>query len=815
MAKISDSDKSVLLKKIASLKKDNRELQQKFQQYSQNNALLSFKNFFENASLGVAIVNLKGLYVAYNKFFKKMLKYPDRELQAMHFKKITHEEDYKAEHKLFTKLISKKIKSYVFEKRFVIKGNKIVWVKLTASLINDEKKKPKYVLFFVEDITQEKEIEKKLAFEQTLMKALMDFMPDSIYFKDVESKFIRVNKAKAKRDGFKHEEEMIGKSDADIFKNKDAIQALNDEKEIIKTGKPILNKEEKLEKLDGSINWVSTTKIPFYDNNHKIIGTLGISRDITEKKIAENILKESEERYHTLFDNSADGLFIMTDKFIECNNAVLKMFKCNPEDIIGHHPAEFSPEKQPDGQDSYQKAQKFINAALEGTPQKFYWKHIRKNGEPFDAEVTLNSLTFKGETYIQATVRDITETIHANKIQKALYQISEAASTSENMNKLYQKIHEVIKDLMPADNFYIAIYDEKEALLKFPYFVDQYDPPQPPKKLGKGLTEYVLRKGEAALIDAEKDIELRKQGEVVLVGAPQAIWLGVPLKLEGKTIGVMVVQDYENKFAYGEKEKQILTFVSTQITQAILRRQRDEEIKKYAEELKELNITKDKFFSIIAHDLKNPFITILGFAELLLADFDELTDDEKKFYVEEMKKSAEMSHTLLQNLLQWSRSQTGRIEYNPQKISLKQIVEQNFALLKQAAAKKNICLESHVDNNTFLNADEDMTDTIIRNLLTNAIKFTSSGGIVSVAANKIDSFTEITISDSGVGMDEESMSKLFKLDSTFSTAGTSNEKGTGLGLIICKEFVEKHGGKIRVESQLGKGSKFIFTLPSV
>ncbi len=821
MAKKIDKSRSALLTEIASLKKANRELQKKLleiqkakEKWKTKDIDKNLKTIFDNACVGAAVVDLNGTPVASNKFLQKMLKYSGKELQKITFKEITHPDDFDADYKLFKKLITKKIPFYTLEKRYICKDNRIVWGKLTASMIYDDEKKPKYILSLVEDITHKKETEKKLSFEQALMKALMDLLPDSIYFKDIESKFIRVNKAKALRDGFKSEDELIGKTDSDIFRKEHVEEAINDEKEIIRTGKPILNKEEKIERLDGKVSWVSTTKMPLYDSKHKIIGTFGITRDITEKKLTEDLLKESEERYHTLFDKSADGIFIMTDKFIDCNQTVLEMFNCKREDIIGHHPAEFSPEIQPDGENSFSKAQRLINTALSGKTQNFYWKHKRKDGQLFDAEVTLNSLIINKKTFLQATVRDITKTVRASNIQNALYQISEAASIAENMDRLYQKIHNVIKGLMPAENFYIAIYDEKEELLKFPYFVDQFDPPQAPKKLGKGLTEYVLRKGEAALIDEEKDMELRRLGEVELIGAPQAIWLGIPLVLQNKTIGVMVVQDYENKFAYGEEEKQILIFVSNQIAQAISRRQSVEEIKRYTEELKNLNATKDKFFSIIAHDLKNPFITILGFAELLLADFEELTDEEKKYYVEEMKKSAEISHALLQNLLQWSRTQTGRIEYNPQKISLNQIVEQNFSLLKLTAAKKNIALESSIGSDIILSADEDMTDTVIRNLLTNAVKFTSSGGKVSVKAAKINGFVEIRICDTGVGIDEETKSRLFKLDSAISTAGTSNEKGTGLGLIICKEFIEKHGGKIWVESEAGNGSTFIFTLPS-
>ncbi|MFA5805430.1 MAG: GAF domain-containing sensor histidine kinase, partial [Melioribacteraceae bacterium] len=409
---------------------------------------------------------------------------------------------------------------------------------------------------------------------------------------------------------------------------------------------------------------------------------------------------------------------------------------------------------------------------------------------------------------------DFTERIRSEKIRQALYEISEAAYTASDMSTLYKRIHEEIAKLMSVKNIYIALYDDKADIISFPYFIDEFDPPQSPKKPGKGLTEYILRKGEACLITPQRDLELRKTGETELIGAPSAIWLGVPLKLGGKTIGVIVVQDYENEKAYGEEEEEILTFVSEQIAQVIERKRNSDAVKKYTEELKLLNSTKDKFFSIIAHDLKNPFVTILGFSDLLLSDYAELSDEERKYYIEEMKKSAEISHSLLQNLLQWSRSQTGRIELSPQKLNLFNIVNDNLDLLRASAERKQIRIEYNLTENISAFADEDMLNTIIRNLITNAIKFTNKGGLISINAVQTNGLAEITVSDTGVGMNESVRNNLFKLDATHSTSGTESEAGTGLGLILCKEFVEKNGGTIKVESEFGKGSRFIFTLPT-
>jgi len=343
--------------------------------------------------------------------------------------------------------------------------------------------------------------------------------------------------------------------------------------------------------------------------------------------------------------------------------------------------------------------------------------------------------------------------------------------------------------------------------------VDEFDPPYDPKPLGKGLTEYIIRTGEPALIDLQKDLELRETGEVELIGTPAQIWLGVPLKEKDKVIGVIVLQDYQNPNSYGSDELQLLVFISEQIALAITRKKYSEEIQSYIKELNEANQTKDKFFSIIAHDLKNPFVTLLGFSEILLSEFKELQSDEVLYFINEMKNTADLSYNLLQNLLQWSRSQTGRIEFSPSVLNFFNLVKQNILLVNQSADKKGILLVNNVPPDLKINADKDMINTIIRNLITNAIKFTKQDGIISVESGLKNESVEISIKDTGVGMNEETIGKLFRLESTHSSMGTNNEAGTGLGLILCKEFVEKHGGKIVVDSELGKGSTFSFCIP--
>ncbi|MBN1951282.1 MAG: hybrid sensor histidine kinase/response regulator [Bacteroidales bacterium] len=230
-------------------------------------------------------------------------------------------------------------------------------------------------------------------------------------------------------------------------------------------------------------------------------------------------------------------------------------------------------------------------------------------------------------------------------------------------------------------------------------------------------------------------------------------------------------------------------------------------------ELKELNATKDKFFSIIAHDLKNPFNTLMGFTELLLGNLDDYSTEKIHEFIGILHETSRTSYALLENLLEWSRSQTGNLLLEPETISLSMLVKENILLLNNNAARKGVQLINNVPEGTFAYADINMTKTVIRNLISNAIKYTEEEGSISCTATKSGDMIEVGISDTGIGIKPENLQKLFRIDVNFSTRGTADEGGTGLGLILCREFILKNGGDIWAESELGKGSTFKFTLP--
>ncbi len=230
-------------------------------------------------------------------------------------------------------------------------------------------------------------------------------------------------------------------------------------------------------------------------------------------------------------------------------------------------------------------------------------------------------------------------------------------------------------------------------------------------------------------------------------------------------------------------------------------------------QLKEANLAKMKFLSIIAHDLRNPFNSIVGFSGLLSANYDRYPDDKIKEYIDYISKAANNGFQLLENLLDWARANMRKIEINLTNFNLRNTINEAVNLLSGLASKKEIKIKLNAPDNIYAFADQNMIRTVIRNLISNAIKFTSRGGCIIITAKALNDNTIVEVVDNGIGINPDKLPSLFSLSNDYSSLGTEKEKGTGLGLILCHEFITLNQGTIEVESTPGKGSKFCINIP--
>jgi PAS domain S-box-containing protein len=754
-----------------------------------------------------------GLYVSINEGFTKILGYTEEEIIGKSSLEMNIWADPEERKEMVTGLKEKgRIEN--FEAAFRHKNGSVVYGLMSASLMEIEG--IPHILNVTKDISERRRIQESLAREQFLVSAIMDNVSDHIYFKDMDSRFIRVNKAQARRFGLNDPTEIIGKTDFDYFSIEHAQQAFNDEQEIIRTGNP-LNIEEKETNPNAPDTWVSTVKMPLRDVNNKIVGTFGISRDISKRKKAEYDLEAERNLLRALIDNMPDRIYAKdTDsRFIICNNALVKrMGKSSQEEIIGKSDLELLPADLAKGY--YENEQEIMRT---GKPHIDHEESMGTVSGMIRWNLTTKVPFSDTNGKILGIVgigKDITDRKRKETEVQVLSEITQGIVSTSNLDELLTLIHNSLGKVVYAENFFIALYDTKTELFSFPYFIDKFDQTPAPVSMKKSCSAYVYRSAKPFLYSEQEFEKLRKENEVEQVGSPSPSWIGVPLQTSKSIIGVMVLQHYEKENVYSENDVRFLTSIGNQIAIAIERKIAEEEIRLKNELLIVINAEKDKFFSIIAHDLRGPLSAFVSATQILTEDIQSMTLEEVKDIILSMKVDASNVYTLLENLLEWSRLQRGVMEFKPEKHNLKNTLINAIDTAAASARKKNVRINLDLDDDIEVRADSHMIETIVRNLVSNAVKFTHSGGEVSVSALKgKDGTVLLRVSDTGIGMPGEILNKLFKLTEKTNRPGTEGEPSSGLGLLLVKEFIEKNNGKIFVESEPGKGSVFTCSFPAI
>ncbi len=677
---------------------------------------------------------------------------------------------------------------------------------LSTSVVKDEQGNPVALIGVATDITERKRIENILIEKEQLYRSVFDLSPSGILLTDMDGNIADCNEAVCKSTGYS-KAELLGHN-VRILVPPEYLNEVSEHITILSNNEMLFHEVKNMRK-DGAIRnmELNETTILLPDGRK---GILSITNDVTERRLAEKALSESEEKYRIVVENASEGIFIIVDwKIIYANAALEKIGGYTRDELLGTPILGFV---HPDEVATIIDRQRRRMAGE--TVESLYEAQIRhKNGVYGATEMNVASLKLNGKTATIVMVRDITDRKREEATRHILLEISESVHSTQDLYDLFRAIHKSIQKLMSANNFYIALYDKNTGKLSFPYFHDEYHPAPPPRALGKGLTEYVLRTGQSLLANTDQLNQLKMRGEISIDGKLPVIWLGIPLSSAGSTIGVMTVHNYNDPNAYSGKDKDLLIFISEQVLTAILRKQAEEQIKKYIEELKLANLNKDRLYSIIAHDLRSPFHPLIGLSDLLVTGIDKMTKEKIRQNSLDINILVKNLYELLDNLLTWTRMQRGKFEFKPEPINLESIVDKVLVLLKTTAAKKKIKLESLIVQTTPVMTDKTMIISILQNLLSNAIKFTNVGGLVRVTGEQGNTSMVMTVTDNGVGMDAETVASLFKIENQVSTLGTEGERGTGLGLLLCKEMIEKHGGKIWVESEVGKGTTFFFTLP--
>lgn len=687
---------------------------------------------------------------------------------------------------------------------------------------------------------------------RNILTTLLYNLPDFIYVKDNESRYLFSSRQLAESLGKNSPEEMTGKTDHDFYPGDLADEYRKTEIEIMASGKPIIGLEEKSINAHKEEIWINTTKIPVRDPDGNIIGIVGIGKDITEIKDKEKQLSENrdklqelntrlEERQEEILQQHEE-IQLQSEKFLEEKNLLLTLINSMPDNIfikdrksrfiIGNiHVAKIMGASSPevltgktdfdfydkdlaseyfkDEQELMAKGESLINKEERGFNEQQEEVIVSTTKVPVkDDKGNVIGLVGIGrditrQKNVENAYKEKTDALQEANVmleerqEEIQQQSEELKSQSENLLMINEELEKLSLVASKTENVIVIMDGEGNFEWANEGFVNRY---------GMTLQQYIKEKGGNLLENSSN---------------PEIGNIFNEIKESGKAVQYIArTKIDENDYMWSQttmspildNEGNILRLIAidSDITKL---KEAEIQIEEQRDELTRLNVTKDKFFSIIAHDLKNPFHSIMGFSDLLSKNYDAIDNKKKKEFIKLINESSAGAFGLLENLLNWARTQTNRIKYNPVNLNIADIAKEVIQILSVNAENKNVKLILADDFEKVLAyADYNMIFTVLRNLMSNALKFTESGGTVKISGSESGDKVKISVSDTGVGMSAEDRDKLFRLDEFHTTSGTEGEAGTGLGLIVCREFILIHGGDIEVESEKGKGSTFSFTL---
>jgi len=516
---------------------------------------------------------------------------------------------------------------------------------------------------------------------------------------------------------------------------------------------------------DGTVKIIQNRIVPNIEDD-KIVKLSGVIIDITERKQAEEKLQQIHQNYESFFNTIDEFLFVLDKQgnIIHTNSVVIERLGYAFDELDGKSVLLLHPSER------REEAGRIVGEMLMGISSFCPVPVITKSGIQIPVETRVKHGVWDGKPVIFGVSKDISNLkLSEEKFSKLFHINPSACGLSDLSNQQYLEVNEAFYNLFG--------FDKDEVI-------------------GKTATELGILSNETI-----KKIMLSadKHGNVTNVEAD--------LRDKKGSIKHSLLSS-ENIFVQDKKYR--FTAVHD-ITDRIIS---EKALKKSEEDLRQLNAQKDKFFSIIAHDLKSPFNSIVGFSELLVDKIKEKDYDGLEKYAGIIVNSSKRAVDLLMNLMDWARSQTGRMEFIPEYFELVDFIKEITIIFNEIAGQKMVTLLMDLPPQAPVFADKAMIGTILRNLISNAIKFTKPGGEILISVTECQTEIIVSVKDNGVGIPRNIISKLFRIDENYTTSGTNNERGTGLGLILCKEFIEKHGGNIWVESVEGKGSMFSFSLPN-
>lgn len=642
---------------------------------------------------------------------------------------------------------------------------------------------------------------------------------NSIIITDINGNIEYVNKKFIDISGYSFQE-VLGKNPSILktnYKSKDEYKELWD---TILSGKEwngvFCNRNKK-----GEIYWESATISPIKNENGELINFLAIKEDITLTKKLENELIENQKMLSTLMSNLPGLVYrCLNDHdwtMIFVNEGVKQLTAYDADDLLYNNKISFNQIiLEEDREQVWKNAQLGLNSKANYQLQYRILTADKKIKWVFEQAIGIYNENGNLE-YIEGFITDITERKNAERIQDIIFNISNAALKTKNINQFLKEIQSNLNEIIDTTNFFVGFYNKERESLSLPFMVDDKDKFEE-VPLKDTLSAYVINSGQP-LFARDKDIEkLEQKGIVKLVGSQSKVWLGVPLKIDEEVFGIIVVQSYTNKNLYTKKDLNLLEFVSGQIASVIARKQYEEQLITAKEKAEESDRLKTVFLSNMSHEVRTPMNAIIGFSNLLKDN--TLTEEERNEYIDIISNRTVDLLNIITNIIDISRFETGTVEVYNNEFNIRDLFVDLYEYYQKVKTETN---KSQIELNLALSEESNKIITdysklkqIINNLLNNAFKFTEKGQIsFGYEFDLIQKEIKVFIKDSGKGIADDKKRIIFNSFRQATEGNIRVHQGLGLGLSISKKIVELLNGKIWVESTENVGSTFYFTIPLI
>ncbi|MCY3551234.1 MAG: PAS domain S-box protein [Candidatus Poribacteria bacterium] len=731
-------------------------------------------------------ISCDGSFLAFNLAWEETLGFTKSELQSPKWHVFVHPKERQGTLTEIEKVKTGKSHTATFESRFQCKDESYKW--LRWRITKDPKKQGCYVV--ATDITPRKRLEAKLKESETrfqqlaakraqegdLLHTLMENTPDHIYFKDLESRFIRINRSLAERFGLKNPAEAVNKTDFDFFTREHAQQAYQDEQDVIESGKPIEGIQEKETWPNEQDTWVSTTKVPIRDRDGRINGTCGISRDITEYYRAQQAVRDSEANWRSLVESVPDLISTMAlDYRLEFINRLPPTLGLTPQDIVGKSVFEFLAEEHHKGFreacarviETGEVATYEVQGLISG-----YWYAscigpIQQDGELVGFVMASTNITDRKRAEIEL---QHSEERFRRAVLNAPLPIMIHAEDGEvlQISRAWTELTGYTLEDMPTVSKWLEQANHQEA-----------------EKIKAHLTQ--LYSSTERVAEGEYEI-FTKSGK-------KQIW-----EFSSSLLGELP----------GPSKRHLGISMALDITERI----KTQEVMQHAKETAEYaSRAKSDFLANMSHELRTPLNAIIGFAEILRDELVGSINAEQRECVNDIHISGQHLLEMINDILDLSKIEAGKMALQLEIFSIVEAVEEVNAIITALAVKKDLDLTLNYNRNGMIEADRVKIKQIFYNLLSNAVKFTPEGGKVATEVEVTDTELRAQVIDTGIGIAEEDQAKLFAPFTQIDTSKSRRYGGTGLGLALTHRLIELHGGEISVKSEEGKGSNFALKIP--